>query len=254
MQLNNSMVGFAAENIPNSSNGLFLESVINELKNIFNADLSQRIKRGSYLNAEKCLTNGGFAPFGYKVKNKKYVVDKKTAPIVKEIFEKYADNMSLKQICDELNSRNIKSSKGYALTKDSIRNILKNRKYLGIYIYGSVEVAGGIPQIVDNDLFNAVAQKIALNKKTPAQAEAKTDFAEKINPHNMKGKRKTMKKDLPKNYGEQMEIAIGGLIIAMAHIMEHCWDTLPDSVYDDITSLLENSIEKLHSLRKQIAA
>ncbi len=54
--------------------------------------------------------------------------------------------------------------------------MLCNRKYLGIYIYDGKEIPGGIPQIIDEDLFNKVAEKMKLNKKNPARARAKAEY------------------------------------------------------------------------------
>lgn len=91
------------------------------------------------INAEKCLSNGGTTPFGYRIEDKRYVINEQTAPIVKEIFTKYAGGMRIKDICDDLNARQIKTSKGVKFNKSSLHTMLKNRKYLGIYIYNQIE-------------------------------------------------------------------------------------------------------------------
>ena len=54
------------------------------------------------------------------------------AEIVKEIFHSYLDGMSLKQIADLLNSREVKTKhKGTAWRSEVIRSILVNEKYTG---------------------------------------------------------------------------------------------------------------------------
>ena len=46
--------------------------------------------------------------------------------------------------------------------------MLKNRKYLGIYIYNGHEIPGGMPQIINKDLFDKVQEKMIANKKVLA--------------------------------------------------------------------------------------
>lgn len=43
--------------------------------------------------------------------------------------------------------------------------MLKNRKYIGEYRYGGIIIPKGIPAIIDEDLFERVQQRMALNKK-----------------------------------------------------------------------------------------
>ena len=69
------------------------------------------------INAEKGLSNGGTTPLGYRIENKRYVLDEERAPIVREIFKKYADDWSMKKICDILNERHITTAQGTAFNK-----------------------------------------------------------------------------------------------------------------------------------------
>jgi len=71
-----------------------------------------------------------------------------------------------------LNENGVKTSKGNFYNNDSIRRILTNRKYLGIYIYGDIEVPGGIPRIIGDQEFNDTQALLEKNKKAPARAKA----------------------------------------------------------------------------------
>jgi len=51
---------------------------------------SERTKDKMLERAKKGMWNGGIVPFGYKSENKKLIIDKKEAHIVKDIFERYA--------------------------------------------------------------------------------------------------------------------------------------------------------------------
>ena len=166
----------ANENISDNASGILLESVIEGISEYYSAELAEKVNRGMNVNAEKCLSNGGITPLGYKIENHKYVIDKQMAPIIKEIFEKYADGMTIKEICTDLNDRGIKKPNGTTFNKNSFNAILKNRKYLGIYIFKYIEKPGGMPQIIDEDLFNKVAERLNANRLAPARTRAKAEY------------------------------------------------------------------------------
>ena len=151
----------------------------------YSRELGEKVKRNLDLNADKCLSNGGTTPLGYKLEKvnpksekskKKYIIDEMYAPIVKEIFQKYARGWSMKKICDDLNARQLKTAQGVAFNKNSLHTLLKNRKYLGIYIYNGREIPGGMPQIIDQELFDKVQDVMKTNKKAPARSRARAEY------------------------------------------------------------------------------
>lgn len=175
----------ATENIPENSLGIIIEALINGTNASYSVELAEKVKCNMDLNADKCLSNGGNTPLGYRLERinpkeekskKRIVINEETAPIVQEIFTKYASGWRIKDICDSLNERQIKTSRGVAFNKSSLHTMLCNRKYLGIYIYDGREIPGGLPQIIDEDLFNKVAKKMEPNKKNPGRARAKAEY------------------------------------------------------------------------------
>lgn len=166
----------AREAIADDASGIIVESVLEGMAEYYSVELAQKVTRGMKINAEKCLSNGGTTPLGYKIVDRRYVIDEEKAPIVREIYTKYANGWSIKDICDSLNERQIRTAQGAKFNKSSLHTMLKNRKYLGIYIYKDIEVVGGMPRIIDDDLFQKVADKMTLNKKSPARARAKAEY------------------------------------------------------------------------------
>lgn len=166
----------ASEPISDDASGVLLESVLEGMAEYYSVELAEKVNRGLSVNAEKCLSNGGTTPLGYRIENKHYVIDEEKAPVVREIYEKYADGWSAKQICESLNERHIRSARGAAFNKSSLHTILKNRKYLGIYIYNGKEIPGGMPQIVEKELFDRVQARMTENKQAPARARAKAEY------------------------------------------------------------------------------
>lgn len=164
------------EHISDDASGILVESLLEGMAEYYSKELSQKVTRGMKINAEKCLSNGGTTPLGYKIVDHRYVLDEEKAPIVREIYTKYASGWSIKDICDSLNERHITTAQGAEFNKSSLHTMLKNRKYLGIYIYKNIEVEGGMPRIVDDDLFKKVQDKMTLNKKSPARSRAKAEY------------------------------------------------------------------------------
>jgi len=173
---NGVLVVSANENIAEDASGILMESVLEGMAEYYSAELSQKVTRGHSVNAERCLSNGGVTPLGYKIVNKHYVLDEEAAPIVQEIFKKYASGWSISQIYASLNERHLMSAQGKPFNKNSLHTMLKNRKYLGIYIYNGVEIPGGMPQIIDQELFDKVQEKMIANKKAPGRARAKAEY------------------------------------------------------------------------------
>ena len=162
----------ARENITDDASGVLMESVLEGMAEYFSAELSQKVKRGMALTAQKCEFTGSGVPLGYKIVDKKFAVCEETAPIVKRIFEMYLAGNTMAEIIRYLNENGIKTSFGNAYNKSSIRRILTNNKYTGIYKYGDIEIPGGVPQIIGDDTFKDAQILLEKNKKAPARAKA----------------------------------------------------------------------------------
>lgn len=177
LKKNNVRVFSAKENISDDASGVLMESVLEGMAEYYSVELSQKVKRGMLINAQKCLYNGSAIPLGLKIgKDKKYKIDNNTAPIIQKIFDMYANGYIMADIINYLNERNIKTSKGNDFNKNSIRRILENEKYIGTYTYGDIKIENGIPKIINKKLFDKVQEQLKKNKKTPARAKAKTNY------------------------------------------------------------------------------
>ncbi len=165
------------ENISDGPEGIILESMLEGYAEYYSAELSEKIQRGQKENALKCKNNGGNTPLGYVVGTDGVLaVDPLTAPLVTEIFTLYDSGESISEITASLNGRGLKTKKGKAFKIGGVSLILKNRKYIGEYQYGSVIIPKGIPAIIDDDLFDRVQRRMAFNKKAPAKAKAAEEY------------------------------------------------------------------------------
>jgi len=166
----------ARENISDDASGVLMEAVLEGMAEYFSAELSQKVKRGMRLNAEKCLYTGSGVPLGYKIIDKKFVIDDETSQIIKRIFEMYLSGSTMADIIHYLNANGVKTSQGNQYNKNSIRRILTNKRYNGTYIYGDIEIPNGIPSIIDKTTFEQTQIIMEKNKKAPARAKAVEDY------------------------------------------------------------------------------
>lgn len=167
----------AKENISEDASGILVEGVLESMAEYYSAELSQKIRRGMDINGEKCLSTGSNPGLGFKVDADKHIIlDPATAPIVKAIFEWYAAGDTVAQIIERLNTQGVKTSRGGVFNKNSLHALFRNRRYIGIYTYKGKETPGGVPRIIDDDLFEKVQEILGKNKKAPARARAKAEY------------------------------------------------------------------------------
>lgn len=168
----------AKEHISEGPEGIILEAMLEGYAEFYSAELSEKIHRGQKENALKGKNNGGGIPLGYLLDKKaqKLLVDPVTAPLVVEIFEKYADGKTVRSIVEDFNARGLRTKKGQPFNINSFSSLLKNRKYIGEYRYQDVVIEGGVPAIVPEDLFNRVQERMEKNRHAPAMAKAKEDY------------------------------------------------------------------------------
>jgi len=160
----------AMENITDSPESIIIESLFEGMAEFYSAELSQKVRKGMMINAQKGLFNGSIIPFGYCVdENRRLAIDSKNAPVVRDIFKLYADGITMKEI---INTVNTKYSTKF--TRNSFSTLLKNKKYIGIQIFADVETK--CPAIIEKELFEMVQERISKNKQAPARSKAITNY------------------------------------------------------------------------------
>lgn len=164
---------YAKEEIPDGPEGIILESIMEGYAEYYSANLSQNVKRGNYDSALKRQTCGVMC-FGLRTgADKRFEIDPVTGPIVRRIFDEYVGGKSAKEICADLNKDGFRTTRGGEFNKNSIRRIIQNERYCGVYEYAGVRDENGVPPIVDKDTWQK-AQKI-LNVHHRNKSPAKED-------------------------------------------------------------------------------
>ncbi|MBR2918489.1 MAG: recombinase family protein [Clostridia bacterium] len=153
----------ATENIPETPEGMILEGLIEVLNQYFIADLSQKVKRGMRETRNKGHWQGGKLRYGYKLEDKKIVVDEEQAEVVRHIFREYSRGIQIKTIIDDLTNRGI-LYKGEPFKIKTVYSMLRNSKYTGMYVLGDEIVDKLYPQIIDESTYEMVRKKVDANK------------------------------------------------------------------------------------------
>lgn len=149
----------AMENISDSPEGIILEGLMESLAEYYSANLSENVKRGLYDSALERKKTA--RTFGYrKGPDGRYELDPTSAPIVRRIFEEYASGKPMPDIIDGLNADGLRTVTGGEYKRNSLRQILRNEKYKGVYRYRDIVDPEGVPPIVTPELFETVQKEL----------------------------------------------------------------------------------------------
>ncbi len=163
LALNGVKVLSAMENIPDSPEGIILESLLEGMNQYYSAELSQKVKRGMKETRLKGNFTGGHLIYGYKLENHKIMINEEQAEVVRYIYKQYSLGIYVKDIINELTKQRIFNN-GKPFARNTIYNILKNEKYAGIYKFNNEIFDNMYPQIVPTEIYDKVRNKIDLNK------------------------------------------------------------------------------------------
>lgn len=176
LKQNGVRVVYAKESIPDGPEGIILESVMEGYAEYYSANLSQNVKRGLYDSALKLQTLGQTCYGLQKSADGRWEHNPATAPVVKKIFEDYAAGKRAVDIYQELNEMGYRTLYGGLFNKSSIRRILSNEKYVGVYKYADIRVEDGIPAIIDKETFDRVQTMIKRHHEAPAAKKNEGGF------------------------------------------------------------------------------
>lgn len=153
----------ATEFIPDSPEGIILESMLEGYAEYYSAELSQKIKRGNNESRRKGNLTGGHLLYGYSLENHKVIINESQAEVVKYIYEQFSLGVYVKDIIKSLTAKGIYNN-GKPFARNTVYNILKNEKYSGIYRHNGEIFENMYPQIVPTEIYQKVRAKINENQ------------------------------------------------------------------------------------------
>lgn len=176
LKRNGVRIFYAKQPMPDTPEGIILESVLEGYAEYYSENLARSIKRGLKENALHGIAMGS-PVLGYKIGNdRQYEIDPVGAKAVRTIFTMYAEGKSKTQIVNWLNEHGFKTSRGNAFNKNSLSRILRNDKYIGVYRYDDVVLEDAVPPIIDKTLFDKVQATFLHNYTARAKAKAIEDY------------------------------------------------------------------------------
>ena len=171
--------------------GVILESVLEGMAEYYSLDLSDEVKKGMAENAYMAKHNGGKPALGFDVVDGEYVINEKEAEVVRLIFKMRADGAGYGDILAALNMWGHKTKSGKPFGKNSLADLLRNKKYIGTYVFGrvatqkdgtrnnhkvdenAIEKPGALPAIIDAETWAKVQGQIERSKHAPGVHKAK---------------------------------------------------------------------------------
>lgn len=132
-----------------SASGKLMFHIIGAFAEFERNIIGDRTKFGMQRKAKE----GGFitkAPKGYKLVNKKLMINEEEAEKVREIFNTFlTQKISLTQL-----------AKNYGLTTSGLKKLLQNTTYLGKVKFADEESKGEHLALIDEELFRRVGEKL----------------------------------------------------------------------------------------------
>lgn len=148
-------------------------------------EMFSKFKRTRDKNASEGMYLGGYICYGYKVENKRIVIDPQEADLVKKVFTMYADlKMSSQKIAVELSkqgymvrSRYDKSKKS-KLSYTTVAKMLNNKTYIGIKQTATYKMQ--YPPIISMELWEKCRAVAAKNNKWSDKSKIKFHLGNNI--------------------------------------------------------------------------
>jgi site-specific DNA recombinase len=134
---------------------------------------SERVRDKIAASRRKGKWTGGTVPLGYDAKDKKLVINKAEAEVVRTIFRQYLELQSFSKLVADLDRRGIVTKRRHTkvakyngaipFTYGPLAYFLKNRLYLGEMHHGGKWFKGEQEAIVDRATFEKVQQLLKAN-------------------------------------------------------------------------------------------
>ncbi len=170
-----------AQDFGNSNESKIMRALMWSLSEYYIDNLAAETKKGLKESALKGLHNGGYAPFGYDVVDRKYIINDLEAGYVRKLFDAATHRTGYKQILQEMQDAGITGKRGKPLRYTQVYEILRNEKYTGVYTYSpneekdraarrdkpnAIRIENALPTIISKAQFTEVQQIMSERKQT----------------------------------------------------------------------------------------
>lgn len=176
LRMNGVRVISAMEQIGDNPESIILEAVLEAQAEYYSVDLSQKVKRGLRESMIKGNFIGGNIPYGFKVVDKKVLIDEERAQYVRYMFTEYANGTPKKQIVAALIAKGAPSYHGKLMSLNTFQHALTSEKYIGRFTFDKNVYDNMYPAIIDVATFDKVQERLKQNKHSAAAQKAKIKY------------------------------------------------------------------------------
>jgi site-specific DNA recombinase len=131
--------------------------------------IGERIRDKFAASRKKGMWMGGWAPFGYEVRDRKLMVNAADASTVRSIFKRFLVLKSATLLARELRQEDVRNRYGQAIDKGVLYKLLRNRTYVGDAVHKGVAYPGEHDAIIERNLWDGVQ---AIIKESPRKRAA----------------------------------------------------------------------------------
>lgn len=132
---------------------------------------AERIRDKFAASRRKGMWMGGWAPWGYDVKDRKLVINEAEAAVVRRIYERFTEIGSATELARELKEQEVLTNRGRMVSKGILYKLLNNRVYIGEAVHKGQSYPGEHKAIISRELWDRVH---SILKESPRKRAART--------------------------------------------------------------------------------
>lgn len=132
---------------------------------------AERIRDKFAASRRKGMWMGGWAPWGYDVKDRKLVINEAEAAVVRRIYERFTEIGSATELARELKEQEVLTNRGRTVSKGILYKLLNNRVYIGEAVHKGQSYPGEHKAIISRELWDRVH---SILKESPRKRAART--------------------------------------------------------------------------------
>ncbi|WP_323019289.1 recombinase family protein [Pararhodobacter sp.] len=117
---------------------------------------AERIRDKVAASRKRGMWMGGVPPFGYRVEDRKLLVDEDTAAHVRWIFARFLEIGSCTELARDVGARGIRTPRGNRIDKKYLYRMLSNRAYIGEAVHKGESYPGEHDAIIDGETWDRV--------------------------------------------------------------------------------------------------
>jgi DNA invertase Pin-like site-specific DNA recombinase len=132
---------------------------------------AERIRDKFRASRMKGIWMGGNPPYGYRVEDRKLIIDEELASRVRWIFTRFIEVGSATILAREIAKQGFRTPRGNPITKNFLYRILNNRAYLGEAVYKDTSYPGEHKALIDRGIWDKVH---TILQESPRKRAART--------------------------------------------------------------------------------